>query len=197
MALINIGRYGQAVCGLLAAAWVGATLGASAAPTGLDENGHLMAVDSSGNKEFSMVQLENGVQLCIGDRVKNVIFYAPATVRINENLGKNYWEHPSIVVEGKPAAVPFQVKETGGSITITSDQLQIKADKATGALTFMDASGQVLTKERADQPSEIKPVVISGAPSYEVANTFTLKPKEGWYGFGLYRLLAGGDQPSW
>ncbi len=162
----------------------GAGMAGMAAPKGLDQNGHLKTVESSAKNGFSFVQLENGVQLHIGDTVKNVIFYGPATVRVNENLGQNFWKHPSIVVVGKPAAVPFKVKEAGNHITIVSDRLQISADKKTGALTFMDASGKELTKERADKPCEIKQVEISGAPTYEVANTFALKPSEGWYGFG-------------
>ena len=156
-----------------------------AAPTGLDGNGHLKAEQGAAVQDgFGFVQLENGVQLRLGDQVKNILFYGPATVRVNENLGENYWEYPSIVVVGKPAAVPFTIKEAGDSITIQSDRLQIQADKKSGALTFMDASGKELTKERADRPSEIRKVEISGAPSYEVANTFTLKPDEGWYGLG-------------
>ena len=151
-----------------------------AAPSGLDENGHLKKV--AGDDGF--VRLENGVQLHVGDHVKNVIFYGPATVRVNENLGKNYWEHPGIVVVKQPAAVPFEIEESGGRITIVSERLRIEVDATTGALTFLDASGRVLTKERADRPSELKTVEISGAPTYEAANTFTLKPDEGWYGFG-------------
>ncbi len=78
-----------------------------AAPTGLDGNGHLKAVETK-TDGFSCTPLENGVQLRVGGIVKNVIFYGPTTVRVNENLGENYWKYPSIVVVGKPAAVPFK-----------------------------------------------------------------------------------------
>ncbi|MBN2686268.1 MAG: DUF4968 domain-containing protein, partial [Pontiellaceae bacterium] len=155
-----------------------------AAPSGLDTNGHLASVTSRDQTGFSYVELENGVQLRLGEKVKNVIFYGPTTVRVNENLGQNYWEHPSIVVVGQPTAVPFKVSESGGTLSITSEHLQIKVDTTSGALTFLDADGKLLTKERADLPSEIKQVEISDAPSYEVANTFTLKKDEGWYGLG-------------
>ncbi|MBN2163358.1 MAG: DUF5110 domain-containing protein [Pontiellaceae bacterium] len=151
-----------------------------AAPSGLDENGHLKMVDGSG----WYTRLENGVQLRIGDHAKNVIFYGPATVRVNENLGRNYWEHPSIVVVKRPESMPFKIEESAGRITIVSEHLRIGADMQSGALTFMDAAGRVLTQERTEHPSELKAVEISGAPTYEVANTFTLKPDEGWYGFG-------------
>jgi len=153
------------------------------ASTGLDGNGHLKAIEAK-TDGFSFTRLKNGLQLHTGDTVKNVIFYGPSTVRVNENLGRNFWKYPSIVVVGKPAAIPFSVKETGDSLTIVSDKLQIKADKKTGALMFMDATGKTLTQERTENHAAIKQVEISGAPTYEVSNSFTLKPDEGWYGFG-------------
>lgn len=154
---------------------------AQAAPTGLDRNGHLHAVDPDG---AGYVRLENGVQLHVGDRVKNIIFYGPTTVRVNENLGENYWEYASIVVVDGPAAVPFDIEEDDDSLTIVSDRLRIRADKATGALTFMDADGDVYVREREQNHAEIRRTTISDAPTYEVSNTFTLKPDESWYGFG-------------
>ena len=59
-----------------------------AAPNGLDDNGHLMVVEAK-TDGFSCTRLENGVQLRVGESVKNVIFYGPSTVRVNENRGQN------------------------------------------------------------------------------------------------------------
>ena len=158
-------------------------LSLDAALTGLDINGHLKDVDTASDS-FSYIRLDNGVQFQSGDIVKNIIFYGPSTVRVNANHGENYWEHPSIVVVGSPADISFELKETDTSITIMSDKMHIKADKRTGALTFMNGSGDVLTREREEDHVSIKKVEISGAPTYEVSNTFSLKPDEGWYGLG-------------
>ena len=84
----------------------------------------------------------------------------------------------------RPAAVPFDIEEDDDSLTIVSDRLRIRADKATGALTFMDADGDVYVREREQNHAEIRRTTISDAPTYEVSNTFTLKPDESWYGFG-------------
>ena len=59
-------------------------------------------------------------------------------------------------------------------------------DKKTGALTFQRPDGTVITRERADQPAEIKEVTISDAPTYEVKQTFTLSRDESLYGLGQY-----------
>ena len=172
-----------------AAAEPGVSIGASTPtatlPSGLDANGHLLAVPAPSVGTFSYARLQQGVQLRIGKTVKNVIFYGPATVRVNANEGRNYWAAPSIVLVQHPSDVAFTIRETGDTLTIATAALTITASKTTGALTFADASGKVYTRERQTDPESIKPVQIGDAPSYEVENRFTLKPEEAIYGFGF------------
>lgn len=172
-----------------AAAEPGARQGApspsAASPSGLDTNGHLLAVPGPASTGFSYTRLRHGVQLRIGKIVKNVIFYGPATVRVNANEGRNYWTAPSIVVVGRPSDVPFTIRETGDTLTITTAALTITAGKLTGALTFADAAGKVYTRERGADPQSVKLMRIADTPSYEVENRFTLKPDEAIFGFGF------------
>lgn len=156
----------------------------AAAVSGLDRFGHLQAVEGTSGNRFSYTLLESGVQLRIQEVVKNVLFYGPSLVRVNENFGRSYWEHPSLVIVKGPAAVPFQIQESADILTIRSDTLQIQVQKETGALTFLDGAGRVLTRERKENHATLKLVEISGSPTYEVSHCFTLKPDEGWYGFG-------------
>src|SRR5690349_6650425 len=89
------------------------TFAATAAlPNGLDRNGHLLAVSPRTSAAFSFTKIQDGVQLSIGGITKNIIFYGPDTVRVNANLGANFWRAPSLVVVGHPAAVPFSLTET-------------------------------------------------------------------------------------
>lgn len=170
---------------LLAATWspsVSCAWGATLY-SGLDENGHLQAAPIAGSDGFGYVRLQHGVQFRIGDVVKNVIFYGPATVRVNANLGKSHWTSPSLVVVGKPGKIPFDLVERENTLTINSARLRIEIDRKTGALSFMDGSGQLYTRE-GGPPQSIKAIEVSGAPSYEVENRFTLKPEEAIFGFG-------------
>lgn len=154
-----------------------------AAPSGLDTNGHLLAASLEGRDGFSYARLQHGVQFRVGDVVKNVIFYGPGTVRVNANLGRNHWTSPSLVVVDKPGGVPFELEDRADTLTIKSTALRVAIDRKTGALSFMDGAGRLYTRE-AGQPHAIKSVEISGAPSYEVENRFTLKPEEAIFGFG-------------
>jgi len=155
---------------------------------GLDSAGHLQAVALAiaPADGFAFVRLEHGVQLRVAGLTKNILFYGPGLVRVNANLGASHWDHPSLAVVAQPAAVVFTVQESAESLTVATERLRVVADKRTGALTFLGADGRVLTRERADQPYMIKPVTISGAPSYEVRQTFTLAPDESLYGLGQY-----------
>jgi alpha-D-xyloside xylohydrolase len=64
---------------------------------------------------------------------QNVIFYGPQTVRVNANLGENYWTAPTLVIIGTPQLIPFALSETGHSLTIQSAKLRIEGIKTTGA----------------------------------------------------------------
>jgi len=156
----------------------------AATPTGLDPNLH-MAVIQAPTQAFSYTGIDNGVQVRVGGVVKNIIFYGPRTVRVNATLGANYWRHPSLVVIDKPGTVAFKSRETSATLTIESPLLHVVVDKRTGALTFREPNGRVYTQESQAAPQSLKTVEISGAPTYEAQNTFTLKPDEAIYGFGF------------
>jgi alpha-D-xyloside xylohydrolase len=149
----------------------------------MDKNGHLLSVPFAAPDGFGYVRLQHGVQFRIGGVMKSVIFYGPDTVRVNANLGENYWTSPSIVVVGKPARVAFELEGRADKLTIKSARLRIAIDRKTGALRFMDGAGRLYTRE-SEQPHTVKPVEIAGTPSYEVENRFTLKPDEAIFGFG-------------
>jgi len=158
------------------------------AHTGLDANGHLAPAATAASTPaagFSFVLMRDGVQVRVAGVTKNILFYGPKTVRVNTTLGENFWRHPSIVVTGKPATVPFKTRDGAASLTLESKSLQIVIDKTTGALTFKDAQGKVYTQEKQSAPQALKKIEVSGAPSYEAQNTLTLKPGEGIYGFGF------------
>lgn len=162
--------------------------GAASLPTGLDRHGHLAAATPA-RAGFHYVRLRDGIQFRLNGVTKNVIFYAPDTVRVSANLGTSYWTSPSLVVIDRPGRVAFTVKESAGAVTIASARLSISIDRASGALSFMDGAGRLYTRE-APQPQAIKRVEIAGSPTYEVENRLLLLRDEAIFGFGYTDSLA-------
>lgn len=171
----------------LMAVWVASSPGnaKSLAESGLDARGHLLAVGAEASDGFAYQRLSDGVQIHLHGLTKNILFYGPDTVRVNANLGRNYWTAPSLVVVKRPEPLPFTLAETADTLTMANTLLRVEISKATGALRFTDATGRLYTAEQAAAPETIKPVTISGAPSYEATNRFTLQGDEAIYGFGF------------
>ena len=165
------------------------TASAFALPTGTNPAGQLQLareLASAKPEAFAFTKLQTGIQLRVGDVVKNVLFYGPDIVRVNASLGQPYTTQPSLVVVLTPPAVPLKLKDSTANLEISTASLRVVADKKTGSLTFLRPDGSVITRERADRPAEIKKVTISDAPTYDVKQTFTLAPGESLYGLGQY-----------
>ena len=162
-----------------------AATAAAALPTGLDGNGHLLSTGAPRSASFQATRLQDGVQLSLNGVTKNIIFYGPTTVRVNANLGQNYWRAPSIVVTGHPTPIPFSLIDMSDKLVIASAKLRIEVDKASGALRFLDTAGKLYTEEQPAAPQTLKQVTISGAPTYEAQNGFVLRPDEAIYGLGF------------
>lgn len=177
-------RSSTALIAVALVCWIGPGT-ATALPTGLDAAGQLHAVAPTGPGDFSYVRLENGVQVRASGLWKNVLFYGPATVRVNTTRGESFTHLPGIVVVAPPASETFELQDTATSLEISSPRLRVIIDKATAALTFLAADGRILMRERPAS-SQIDARTISGAPTYEVRQSFTLAPDESIYGLGQY-----------
>ncbi|HLP76828.1 MAG TPA: TIM-barrel domain-containing protein [Candidatus Paceibacterota bacterium] len=157
-----------------------------AAPSGLDQAGNLSSVVKAADEGFAFSRLENGVQLRVNGVTKNILFYGPASVRVNSTLGETYTTQPSIVVVTNPAAVEFRVEDSAAALTLITPKLRVVADKKSGAAAFFRPDGQLVVRERSEKPVELKKVEISGAPTYDAKLTLTLSPDESLYGLGEY-----------
>ncbi|MGU3317458.1 TIM-barrel domain-containing protein [Sphingomonas sp. M6A6_1c] len=156
-----------------------------AVPTGLDPLGQMQPLVSPDPAAFHVARLRNGVQFRLNGVTKSVIFYAPDVVRVTANLGASYWTQRSLVVVRTPEAVPFTLRADAATLDLVGARMRVSIDKRTGALSYYDGTGRLLTRERAVAPQAITRRIVSDAPTYEVENRLTLKPGEGIYGFGF------------
>jgi alpha-D-xyloside xylohydrolase len=179
------------VVGLLAGASAAAVPVADAAttspgPSALDAAGQLrpMAADGGG---FAWRRVAEGLQFRLGAMTKSVLFYGPGIVRVQAHLGQAFTAQPSLVVVARPQRDgAFELRDEAATLTVSTAALRITVDKASGALSFFGVNGRLLTRERERSPTELQRVMISGSPSYQLTQTFTLTPDESLYGLGQY-----------
>jgi alpha-D-xyloside xylohydrolase len=170
-------------------AGIATDIAGAASPLGMNADGQMVVVGDLADARpdvFAYTKLESGVQVRVAGVVKNILFYGPNVARVNANLGKSHMLHPSLAVVTKPKIDAFEVKDAGDKLVIASPKLQVQVDKKTGVLAFFRSDGSVLTRESAERPAQMKEMTISGAPTYEASQTFTLDPDESLYGLGQY-----------
>ena len=137
---------------------------------------------------FECNATDAGLRIKAGNLTKNIELYGDKgqTLRVTSNLnGVSHAKHPSISVIAKPVKADFTLKQDAAdSVTYASPSVTVKVEKSTGSLTFTRPDGKVILAEKSGVRPEIREVTISGAPTYEVKQTFTLRPDEAVYGLG-------------
>lgn len=94
----------------------------------------------------------------------------------------------SLIVE--PAALKgnFSTKpvvtEADGTVSVKTARLEARLDLASGAVSFYDAQGQLLS---AEDHREFTPFQADGTSAYSVRQVFESTPDEGFYGLGQHQ----------
>jgi alpha-D-xyloside xylohydrolase len=97
--------------------------------------------------------------------------YRPDIIQVRYTLADAFSTKQSLMIEAHPQApTDFAVEETPSSLLFSTAKLQVRINKKTGAFTYLDSSGQLLTKEpdsggKTLVPIDVvKPVFDNSAP---------------------------------
>ena len=71
-----------------------------------------------------------------------------------------------------------------GSIVLSTSRLSASVDRGSGALSFRDASGEVLLQEPQGGGKRMDPVLVKGEPFYQTEQSFLSPGDESLYGLG-------------
>jgi len=81
----------------------------------------------------------------------------------------------------------FKVADAGGKLTITTKKLKVAVDKASGAVSFFDASGKLLLAEPAVGGKTMTAATVNGESLFQPEQTFTSPADEFIYGLGQFQ----------
>jgi alpha-D-xyloside xylohydrolase len=87
--------------------------------------------------------------------------WTPSIVRVVHTLAEDFSQVPSLSVVARPdASAAWDVEEVGAVIEVRTQHLQVRVDRGTGAMTYADAQGVVLTREPAQGGRELATVNV-------------------------------------
>jgi alpha-D-xyloside xylohydrolase len=90
----------------------------------------------------------------------------------------------SIVVNRKWEKIAFSVADVDNMVTISTNSLIVKVNKANSLVSFFDATGKLIVSEDSKQTT---PAIVLGNQTYTCATTFNSPITEGFYGLGQHQ----------
>jgi alpha-D-xyloside xylohydrolase len=126
---------------------------------------------------FAMTPGAMRIDVC-ADGIIRVRYSQQNTIPVDNNM--------SFLVTKEWSAVGFTQTETASDISIVTSKVQIKVNKSTGALTFLDAGGATVLQETSMGGKSLKPATINGESTYTCEQIFDSPADEGIYGLGSF-----------
>jgi alpha-D-xyloside xylohydrolase len=134
-------------------------------------------------------ELPDGARFAVNGGTLRVQFWSPEIARITFTTGTNLPALKSLSVIARPETVPLTRRQDDQAFTLASAAIQVRVDRQTGAVAFLDRAGQMLLQEAASGRS-IAPDTVAGDVVTACAQTFDLAPGEGIYGLGQHQRGA-------
>lgn len=110
-------------------------------------------------------------------------FYSPSIVRIIKYPVGKPSRKESLSVIAIPGETPFQMKNTGRELILTSEEMIVTLNTQSGNLQFATKQKNPLLKEQADG-ARFTPFLDAGESTYSVEQAFRLDQEEAIYGLG-------------
>ncbi|HLP25217.1 MAG TPA: glycosyl hydrolase family 31, partial [Acidobacteriota bacterium] len=95
-------------------------------------------------------------------------------------------ESRNLILRDDIAAPEFQVHESSAEVAVEMARLRVGVDRATGTITFQDASGRVFLRELPGT-RRVEAATIHDEPTWAVSQSFDSPPDERLFGTGEFQ----------
>jgi len=139
-----------------------------------------------GSAVLSVRKDAGGVQMQMATGILRLEPWEDGVIRVQYCPGKVLTPPAtSAVLPGEHNVVVWRVDLDGpGPIVLSTPRLSAFVDRASGAISFQDASGKVLLQEPQGGGKRMDPVQVKGQPFYQTEQTFLSPGEESLYGLG-------------
>ena len=127
----------------------------------------------------------DGLLLAVSPGVMKLQVWADGIVRVIYSSTDSLPTRPSMAVVGSPRTTAWSLTESARDLTLSTKLLRAVVNRATGAVTFRDASGAVLLQEEP-AGKQMTPEQVGGEEAFHAEDRFILPPGEALYGLGQH-----------
>jgi alpha-D-xyloside xylohydrolase len=149
----------------------------------------------------ALEKLADGIVVPVGDSFLKVEIRADGIVRVAYAKDRAIFLRPSLAVEPRRDPTPTWGLTTESCVaTLATAKLKVRVDLSTGAVSFLDFTGQSILAEKAGGRT-LAPAEVQGVPTWHARQKWEPNADESLYGLGQNQLglvdLKGYDLDLW
>jgi alpha-D-xyloside xylohydrolase len=146
-------------------------------------------------------RLPDGFLLAVGGGLLRVEACADDVLRIAYAKDPTFFSRKSLATGPRRCSgAPLDLQEAPGEVLLRTARLGVRADRATGALSFVDSAGAVILSERAGGRT-LTPAEVQGEKAFHVRQEWEPSADEALFGLGQHQLglmnVKGYDLDLW
>lgn len=112
--------------------------------------------------------------------------FSPRVIRVTYGLENSLPPDKSFAVIGKPERAHWKLAESADEIYLSTDEIEARVNRASGAVEFFDKNGNSLLAEKPDGGKSLTPAHVGGMDTLRSRQEFALAPDEAIYGLGQH-----------
>jgi alpha-D-xyloside xylohydrolase len=112
--------------------------------------------------------------------------FSPRVVEVIYAPGDSLPQTKSLSVIGRPTRTSWKLAETKEEISLSTDELAVRVNRASGAIGFYDKTGKPVLIEKTDGGKTLTPAHVGVIDTLRSEQVFELPPDEAIYGLGQH-----------
>ncbi len=106
-----------------------------------------MNTATAAQSQFILRRADRAAVFEFGPKQLRIAFCSPSSVRVTYTEGRPFQDRPSRIVTSGKTRVEFDQSEDDQAYSLSTSALTVKVQKQSGALSYHDAEGRLLTRE--------------------------------------------------
>ena len=109
-------------------------------------------------------------------------------IHVSATPEDEFTDKKSLIIVPQEKQTPFQVRQSGDTISVITKKLMASVLSSTGEVWFADEAGNIILRENKGGGKTFTPIEIEGKKGYSIRQVFESPDDEAFYGLGQFLL---------
>ena len=108
-------------------------------------------------------------------------------IHVSATPEDEFTDKKSLIIVPQEKQTPFQVRQSGDTISVITKKLMASVLSSTGEVWFADEAGNIILRENKGGGKTFTPIEIEGKKGYSIRQVFESPDDEAFYGLGQHQ----------